>query len=354
MDKLLIPKTIRVGFVNRTNTYTKKLAYIIYYDDKGVLKKEKSWQNWRDVNIEPIDYDNVPTAGFVLNKNVGGYKSHWNFRQSYIRIYDPRGFEFEITLENLLFILQECDCVKGKGLIGEFIYSWDGTNLVLLPVHTEEYKKSSDFTTAQSLKISKNDLVPGHTYLTKSMNQFLYLGNLEIKRGYNKILLTAKDCKSWRGSKKNDNKKRANIFLSIKQGYFCILETANISQVISTEYPPDYAETVQKYYDSIYYQDIVDLFIIDRFPLPPNNNTSNIVYIAYQQDHYFVCGYKYINEYEPYIKSAYTVTLKDNKIISGHIRCDIPMSESIKNKGLAIKLANNQIVNLNEFGDINE
>ena len=35
MDKLNIPKTIKVGYQERGNTYTGKLAYIIYIDDKA-------------------------------------------------------------------------------------------------------------------------------------------------------------------------------------------------------------------------------------------------------------------------------------------------------------------------------
>jgi hypothetical protein len=40
----------------------------------------------------------------------------WNARNEYIRVYDPRDFEFEISVSNLLFILRECNCNKGKGL----------------------------------------------------------------------------------------------------------------------------------------------------------------------------------------------------------------------------------------------
>jgi hypothetical protein len=40
----------------------------------------------------------------------------------HIVVYDPRGFEFEISIPNLLYILQECTSTKGKGLDGEFVY----------------------------------------------------------------------------------------------------------------------------------------------------------------------------------------------------------------------------------------
>ena len=68
--KLYIPKTIKVGFQKREGTFAGKLAYIIYTDDKGVLRKEKSWQGWRDQKIEPLDFENEPTSGFMINKDV--------------------------------------------------------------------------------------------------------------------------------------------------------------------------------------------------------------------------------------------------------------------------------------------
>jgi hypothetical protein len=118
-QQLFIPEKIKVGFQKRGDTYTGMLAYVIYFDKKGVLRKETSWQSWRDKHIAAKEYSNEPTEGFVLNKKVGGYKSSWNFRDAHVRVYDPRGFEFEISVPNLLFILREGDCSRGKGPGGQ-------------------------------------------------------------------------------------------------------------------------------------------------------------------------------------------------------------------------------------------
>ena len=69
-NSIFVPKTINVGYQNRSDTYTGKLAYVIYTDGKGVLRKQASWDSWRDEDIPPNTYDNVPTSGFVLNKKV--------------------------------------------------------------------------------------------------------------------------------------------------------------------------------------------------------------------------------------------------------------------------------------------
>lgn len=39
-SNIFVPKRINVGFQERSSTYTGKLAYVIYYDEKGTLRKE--------------------------------------------------------------------------------------------------------------------------------------------------------------------------------------------------------------------------------------------------------------------------------------------------------------------------
>lgn len=179
---IFIPKKIKVGFQERNDTYTKKLAYIIYYDQTNKLRKETSWQGWRDKNIEPEDYDNEPISGFVLNKKVGGYQSYYNMRQTYTRVYDPRGFEFEITIPNLLYILENTSSIKGKGLEGEFVYGWDGKELLLIPTSAPEYQEMQNLasTLYDGEPIKAKDLVLGATYATATGEEWVYMGKSEL------------------------------------------------------------------------------------------------------------------------------------------------------------------------------
>ncbi len=175
-DTLYIPKLLDVGYQNREGTSTGKLAYVVYYDDKGKRRKEKSWKSWCSEFIGEVQ--NNPTEGFVLNRGVGGarYSWGWNARNEYIRVFDPRGWEIEISVANLLFILQECTSTKGKGLEGKFVYSWDGTELVLLPVDCEEYKASTKFSKNQGKKVTKPDMKEGRMYRFKDNDEGIYLG----------------------------------------------------------------------------------------------------------------------------------------------------------------------------------
>lgn len=179
---MFIPKKCKVGWVNRDDTYSKKLSYIIYYDEKGKLRKETSFEGWRDKKIEPMDFENVPTSGIVLNKGIkrGGW-DHFSQVVQKVRVYDPRcgGMEFEVTISNLLYILMHNDCTK-RELMGEYVYAWSGSDLVLLPVSSENYTKAVESTSLKDMSVKKADLVPGYHYLTKGEAVLMYVGEFYL------------------------------------------------------------------------------------------------------------------------------------------------------------------------------
>jgi hypothetical protein len=176
-EKLSIPPRVKVGFQKRGDTYTGKLAYVI---SMGQKRKEdpRSWTGWIDKKIPVEEFDNTPMQGFVLNRDVGGTQRSWswNARREKVRVYDPRDFEFEITVENVLLILQECSSIKGKGLEGEFVLAWSGHQIVLLPTCSQEYKYSVEMADLASKKLSRKEIVEGCTYTTKDKQEVMYLG----------------------------------------------------------------------------------------------------------------------------------------------------------------------------------
>src|SRR5512137_226613 len=160
MGNIFVAPKIKVGFQKRSDTYTGQLAYIIYFDEKGKLRKEKSWDGWRDHKIAPQEFDNTPMDGFTLNKDVQRSREWFGSGRNMIRIHDPRGFEFEVTCENLIEILMHTDCLR-RGLVGQFVYAWVGPELVLLPTNSEEYQAAAKYTAGLGKKVSAKTLVPG-------------------------------------------------------------------------------------------------------------------------------------------------------------------------------------------------
>ncbi|MEG1044794.1 MAG: hypothetical protein RSF81_08505 [Oscillospiraceae bacterium] len=117
----------------------------------------------------------------MLNKKVGDYCCDWNHRQAYVRVYDPRNFEFEITIENLLYILENANSIKGKGLEGEFVYGWDGKVLLLIPTISPDYQGLKEYTSIvfNNNFIKAKDLIIGATYRNKSNKELIYLGKFD-------------------------------------------------------------------------------------------------------------------------------------------------------------------------------
>lgn len=180
MSQLYIPKKLKVGYVKRNDTYDGRLAYVVYYDNKGKIPKQRSFDNWVDKEIPTLEFDNTPFNGFVLNKSITRYAwDHFGNTTTKIRIYDSRGAEFEITAENLLGILTQVDCVK-RDLAGEMVYAWSGKELVLLPCNSDEYKQALAFTEARNQHLTSKQLVPGRVYINRDNNKVVYLGKLFI------------------------------------------------------------------------------------------------------------------------------------------------------------------------------
>lgn len=235
-SNLYIPKKIKVGFQKRSDTFTGKLGFVTYVDDKGQLRQEKSWEGWRDKKIEAVEFDNEPRSNFVFNKDVNR-SGHWS-DVTKVRIYDTRDFEFEIDVSNMMYILMHSDISK-RDIAEDCVFAWSGKNLILLPVNSEEYRNSVVNTRKQDAVFSLKTLVLGHTYSTKNQGDAVYLGHHE-----------------WSGFNYSGNAKvrqslgKKHIFYMIK-GYgdkFVILESKDLAEEVSSEVHQNYANWIEALY----------------------------------------------------------------------------------------------------------
>lgn len=334
-QKLFIPQKLRVGFNHREDTYTKKLAYVIYYDQKNVLRKEKSFNGWiqlpgktysyrkNNERIEsvipddyaPYDFENIPTEGFVLNKGVGGQRESWgwNARNEYIRVYDPRGFEFEISVKNLLYILENCTSTKGKGLEGKFVYSWYGTELVLLPVDTFEYKQSTEFTDLQSKKITKTDMIVGRVYQFKDTTVATYLGRLNYTE-FNYYGPINKDIKL------------KHIFVTSQGKYIPESGFTKLAKIVNDNVDDCIADLIETYQNSKYNSPIKSISIEDvnnyQHLIDSIDENNEIDFIDGSYKRYYNLYFEHNNEiYKIYDKislTKYNIT-NDNYIYTDNI-----------------------------------
>lgn len=240
-----IPQKIKVGFQNRSDTYTGKLGFITYFDEKNILKQERVWENWREKNIKSIEFDNVPRTGYVINKNIQRNLHHFGSGRTVARIYDSRDFEFEISMDNLFGILMNSDLSKCE-IEQECILAWQGQKVVLLPTNCKEYLESQEHTKKQFMEISTKDLVKGSTYsLKKETNKYVYLGYFEwFDTAYEEIQKPNGYGYGYRHFMKSKGKK--HIFYAEDRSYekFCLIPIKNIAECINNELHEKYSDFI--------------------------------------------------------------------------------------------------------------
>ncbi len=224
MATFYVPEKLKIGFDIRMDQYVNRLGFINYYKPEGDLRFKKTFDAWIDSRVPTEEYDNIPTEGFVLDKSDpnNSWKS-FTTTPDYILVYDPRGFEFEISTQNLLYILNYCEVKAGKLLTGEFVYAWlgqQGNNVQLLPVASPEYKEALDAMNIikNSKNITESDLEIGKIYIHKKDGRLVYLGNFPYGE-FSTIL---------------SNSGGYNIVYKIKGNAFFFAEISENEKVINT------------------------------------------------------------------------------------------------------------------------
>ena len=179
-----VPPKIIVGYQKQVRDSEAKenktkfpLAYVVYKDEKGKLRKEKSWNDWRDQNRAPAEFDNVPIEGFKFLRTVQRSRDWFGTGRNMWRVLHPKGFQFEITSDNLEAIFHEIGITKGGIITTKCLLGWQGVALLLIPEGTElydEFLESSKRITAD--KVKKNTIKCGNTVTLKDGRKAIFYG----------------------------------------------------------------------------------------------------------------------------------------------------------------------------------
>lgn len=244
-SNLYIPATITVGFQKRTDTFTGMLGYVIYTDHKGVLRKEGSWNSWRTHSIDPVTFNNDAQTGFCLNKGVQR-DNYWGNGRSVIRVHDPRNFEFEISVDNLIGILMHADVSK-RDITEPCVFAWYGTELILLPTNSKEYQESVVHTNNQHITFSSKSLVAGHSYVPRKWrNSVVYLGF------FHRWGSTRDDRSNYINSvniKQIKKPSKSHVFMDPStKAVFCWNPSTHIAKVDVEECHPKFGALLEHYY----------------------------------------------------------------------------------------------------------
>jgi hypothetical protein len=180
MSKTKIPDKHYVGLLVRSND-AMPLGFITPWgeDDKAKqrIQTVDSWaRQGRQGAIPTSVVENVPMRGFRLTSAIRtgrfGSVDKW-------RIEDPRGFEVEISSENLASIISETTIENGE-ILNKCIWARKSSSNVLLAVGSEEYNDAVDMTSIASTSVATKDIKPGYRIVLQNGTTGRYLGKFHL------------------------------------------------------------------------------------------------------------------------------------------------------------------------------
>jgi len=167
-----------------------KLGFATPFEKGSAFEKRKSTvDNWATTRVYKPDtqkYEySAPEVTTVENELRSGFKITDDVRRIYWgggnvvwRVYDPLGFELEITSGNLMAIIQVCGIDPGGNIRGKCCWGRDGAVNVLLhedsDVYQNAFKKAEDLNKMKAL--SAKTKAVGAKYILQDGQEVIYLG----------------------------------------------------------------------------------------------------------------------------------------------------------------------------------
>lgn len=181
LSKIKIPTQVYVGFQGRRSEDEVPLGFMTPYDTtQAGLKRQATVDSWADCGDEKtfnsVVLDNVPMIGFKLGRAIRRQRE-WGGNSTYVRIEDPRGFELEITIENMVMMMSH-NIIEDGEIMQECVWGREGTKNILLPINSEPYMDSLDTTRRLASKLSLKDVKAGDKIRLVTGEVGYYYGSL--------------------------------------------------------------------------------------------------------------------------------------------------------------------------------
>jgi hypothetical protein len=171
-----------VGFVNRHTESGAPLGFLTPYGTDSAAQKRMatidSWVTRNKSSLKAVVIDNTPVSGFRIADAArrGGWRST---KQTMIRIEDPRGFELEISVENMVRIMSENTVINGEIMV-PCMWGRDGTENVLLPTTSEPYQDAIKNTEREKQSVNLRSVKPGYRVELKDGRIGTYYGSFHV------------------------------------------------------------------------------------------------------------------------------------------------------------------------------
>lgn len=287
LSTIKIPQTVYVGFQGRRAVDEVPLGFMTPYDTtKAGQKRQQTVDQWAkgwgsNKTFNSVVLENVPMIGFKIGRAIRRSRS-WGGNASYVRIEDPRGFELEISIENMVMVMDQ-NIVEDGEIMQECVWGRDGGKNILLPTNSEPYQASLNTTKRLNSVLSLKDVKAGSKVKLVTGETGIYYGSLypifikheseytDTRSGYSfERNVTNMYTPEVRGTKRyilytpNSKKGTFNVYASIKVAE--VLEEAkeklkphDVEKLIATKIAEGKAKFVNHVSSSNYYDQFIGL-----------------------------------------------------------------------------------------------
>ena len=185
LSTIKIPEKVYVGFQGRRTEDEIPLGFMTPYDETAAGKKRQATvDEWAKPyygdsstkSFNSVIIDNKPMIGFKIGRAIRRH-SRFGGNSTVVRIEDPRGFELEIGIENLVLLMSN-NIMEDCELMQECLWGRDGSKNILLPINSEPYKEYLETQELISNKVSLKDVKIGDTIKVLGGETGVYLGSM--------------------------------------------------------------------------------------------------------------------------------------------------------------------------------
>lgn len=179
-----IPEKVYVGFQGRRGEDEVPLGFMTpYTDDEAGRKRQATVDQWAGgrtygnaKTFNSVIIDNEPMYGFRLGRAIRR-SGHFGSGASYVRIEDPRGFELEISIENLVAVLEDV-AMEHCEFVGALVWGRTAGSQknLLMAVDSDLYRSAVKTKSAVAAAKSSKDFKIGDTIEAVTGETGVYMG----------------------------------------------------------------------------------------------------------------------------------------------------------------------------------
>jgi hypothetical protein len=151
-------------------------AFMTHYEDNAAGRKRQAQvDSWSRGKMNSTIIDNTPMIGFRVSRGLR--RLGWTHHATSVRIEDPRGFEVDISVSNMM-MLTDNNLLENGEILRECVWGRDGGMNVLLPVNSSPYLAATVNTERMASTVNSRSVALGDTVLLKNGQQGRYLGSM--------------------------------------------------------------------------------------------------------------------------------------------------------------------------------